>query len=303
MDVLAHGGAGSTPAEPERRQAVLDRAAARGADRDGPEAAVVATIRALESDPRFNAGVGSAVQSDGVVRTEAGLMTGDGETGAACAMPRVEHAVAAARVVKRETPHVLLAGERAVSLAGAFGIGTDRDLWTPATRERWAEADPPVERGPPDPPGDEARNVRDQVAWVRDRFGADPPAGDHDTVGAVATERDRLAAATSTGGRWFALAGRVGDVPQVGGGFYATPAAAASATGAGEAIARFGLARRVVDAVESGETPGAAAGSVLAAFDEETGATAGVIVLGRDGRRGTAHSATTMQTARGSAER
>jgi len=87
MRVLAHGGAGSAPDEPAARQAVLDAASRAGADARTPEAAVVATVRHLESDPRFNAGVGSAVQSDGVARTDAGLMTGDGASGAEGADP------------------------------------------------------------------------------------------------------------------------------------------------------------------------------------------------------------------------
>jgi isoaspartyl peptidase/L-asparaginase-like protein (Ntn-hydrolase superfamily) len=149
----------------------------------------------------------AVLAGDGVVRTDAGLMTGDGKTGAACAMPGVEHAVDVARLVERETPHVLLAGDRAVALAEAFEVATDCDLWTPATRTRWADADPPA-----------AGDPRDQVAWVREHFGNG--GGGHDTVGAVASDGTELAAATSTGGRWFALAGRVGDVPQVGGGFY-----------------------------------------------------------------------------------
>jgi len=87
--------------------------------------------------------------------------------------------------------------------------------------------------------------------WLATRFGSGTirPAGvgkrrgrrgrlgapDHDTVGAVATDGETFAAATSTGGRSFALAGRVGDVPQVGSGFFCTEAGGASATGAGEA--------------------------------------------------------------------
>jgi isoaspartyl peptidase/L-asparaginase-like protein (Ntn-hydrolase superfamily) len=136
---------------------------------------------------------------------------------------------------------------------------------------------------------------------VRETFGGDDPR-DHDTVGAVATDGDRLAAATSTGGRWFALAGRVGDVPQVGAGFYATPEGAVSATGEGEAIARFGLARRVADAVAGGESPQHAADRVLRGFASETDGEAGVIVVGADGRTGTAFNTEAMQTGEATSE-
>jgi isoaspartyl peptidase/L-asparaginase-like protein (Ntn-hydrolase superfamily) len=285
MQVLVHGGAGSAPDDPDPRQAVVDEAAAAGSDRETPQRAVLTAVRRLEADPRFNAGTGSVVQSDGGIRTDAGLMTGDGEAGAAAAMPDVEHAINVARVVKAETPHALVAGDRAVALADAYDVETDCDLWTGETRKRWEAADVPANAGP-----------REQAAWVREQFGVDGHR-DHDTVGAVATDGRRLAAATSTGGRWFALAGRVGDVPQVGAGFYATESVAVSATGAGEAIARFGLARRVADAVDSGEAPQHAADRVLRGFAAETDAGAGVIVVGADGATGRAYNTAAMQTA------
>lgn len=279
MHVLAHGGAGSEPDEPAPRQAVLEGAVEAGQQASHPLDAVETALRRLESAPRFNAGRGSAVQSDGVIRTDAGLMTGDGQIGAAAAMPGVEHAARVARVVLAETPHVMLAGERARALAADFGIETEADLWTERSRERWNEADPP------------AGGPRAQLGWVRERFGGS------DTVGAVATDGDRIAAGTSTGGRWFALAGRVGDVPQVGSGFYAGERAAASATGAGEAIARAGLSRKAVQRVESGADPATAAAEALAEFESLTGSTAGVIVLDRAGTQGTAFNSAAMQTA------
>lgn len=283
MHVLLHGGAGTAPENPDARQAVLDDAARTGAAAADPQTAVVESVRRLESDPRFNAGVGSAVQSDGTIRTDAGVMTDDGEAGAAGAMPGVEHAVDVARVVKTETPHVCLAGERAVALADAFDVETACDLWTDRTRERWTDADPPTDA-----------DTRTQLAWVHERFG--DAERDHDTVGAVATDGQHLAAATSTGGRWFALAGRVGDVPQVGAGFHATPRAAVSTTGDGEAIAYFALARRVADAIEDGETPQHAVDRVVRGFSAATDASAGIVAIDADGRRGVTYTTDAMQT-------
>lgn len=281
MRVLVHGGAGADPDEPTKRQKTLDTAVDAGAAVSTPRRAVIDAVRVLESGKRFNAGIGSAVQSDGRIRTDAGLMLSDGTTGAACSMPGVEHAIDVARVVATETPHVLVAGGQAVSLADAFDIATDRDLWTERTRGRWAELDPPA-----------VDDASAQLEWVRQQFGGS------DTVGAVATDGDRLAAATSTGGRWCAVAGRVGDVPQVGAGFYTTRKAAVSTTGAGEAIARFGLARSVAEAIESGTDPAAATGQEIEAFDRETGASAGVIAIDSDGNAGQAFNSAAMQTAR-----
>ena len=306
MRVIVHGGAGGTADEPAARQHNLEEAAAAGAGASDPIAAAVAAAGELESAPRFNAGVGGAVQSDGMVRTDAGLMADDGTTGAACSMAGVEDAAAVARLVATETPHVLLAGEHAIALADAFDIDTDRDLWTDRTRERWADLDPPAfedshaaeghrdpadgHRDPAEGHRDPAEGHRDHLAWVRKRFGGS------DTVGAVATDGTAVAAVTSTGGRWCALAGRVGDVPQVGAGFYAAGGVAASATGAGEAIARSGLARRAV-ALTDDYPPQLAADRAIDAFERETGAQAGVIVLDTAGQTGRSYNSAEMMTA------
>ncbi|OYR38093.1 asparaginase [Halorubrum sp. Ib24] len=300
MRVVVHGGAGGVPDEPARRQETLDEAADRGADAETPLDAVVAALAPLESSPRFNAGVGGAVQSDGVVRTDAGVMTSDRAVGAACSMPGVEHAASVARVVRSETPHVFVSGAHAVDLADEFGVKTGVDLLTDETRERYEAEDPP--RGGP----------REHLDWLASRFGSgDDHAGqgsgsdadgdgkrdapDHDTVGAVASDGETFAAATSTGGRSFALAGRVGDVPQVGSGFFCTEAGGASATGAGEDIARVTLSRRAVDFLDEGLGAQAAADRAIEEFDEITGSGAGVIVVDDDGVGG-AFNTDGMQT-------
>jgi len=280
MHVIVHGGAGGPPSAPPDRQRVLDEAAARGSAAASPVDAAVTAIRRLESSPQFNAGIGGAVQSDGQIRTDAGLMTGSGSAGAACAMPGVEHAVDVARVVMSSTPHVMLAGDRAVDLAASVGIDTRVDLWTGESGERWAEIDPPT--------GSRA----DHLPWVYGRFG-----GGHDTVGAVAADGERVAAATSTGGRWFALAGRVGDVPQIGAGFYASSAGGASATGHGEEIARTTLSREAVRYLEDGVDPEAAAERALSDFESATDGTAGLILATPGGEHATAYNSEAMQTA------
>lgn len=286
MQVIVHGGAGSVPPDPDARQAVLDEAARAGARETTPLDAVTSAVELLESSSLFNAGVGSAVESDGVIRTDAGVMTSSGDVGAVCSMPEVERALAAARVVLEATPHVLVSGRHAVSLAAEYGIETDVDLWSERARERWTEMSPPD------------GTVREQLAWIERHFG-DTSArthDDHDTVGAVAVEDGRAAAATSTGGRWYALAGRVGDVPQVGGGFFASPAGGASATGDGEAIARTAVARSAVRSLEAGRDPTTAARSAIDHLGAQTGAVAGVIVADADGSVGSAYNSDAMQT-------
>ena len=277
MRVICHGGAGGVPDEPEPRQATLDEAAERGASADTPVEAAVSAVELLEDDAAFNAGYGGAVQSDGVVRTDAGLMTSDRAAGAIASAEGICHAARAARVVAEETPHVFVAGDHAVELAEAFGI-EQRELLTDENRERYEDADPP------------AGGPREHLDWLTERFGGS------DTVGAVAHEPGAgFASVTSTGGRTFALAGRVGDVPQIGSGFFAAPAGGASATGAGEDIAKTTLSRRAVGHLERGLGAQAAADRAIDEFGELTGSSAGVIVLDHDGA-GSAFNSEGMQT-------
>ena len=74
----------------------------------------------------------------------------------------------------------------------------------------------------------------------------------------------RFASGTSTGGLSFKLPGRVGDSPVIGQGFYAMKGAgAASASGIGEAIARYGLSLLAVGLMAEGvEAPAAARESI-----------------------------------------
>lgn len=285
MHVLVHGGAGGAPREPHDRQAVLDRAVDDALETDTPQDAVVAAVTVLERSPRFNAGRGGTMQTDGHHRSDAGVMTSDGAVGAVCNVTGVLEPVALAVAVKARTPHVLLGPAGAMALAEHLGIDTDADLGTDRLAERFAAADVPA-------------GFPAELAFVADRFGAHDD--ERDTVGAVATDGETLAAATSTGGRWLALRGRIGDVPQVGSGFFAAPAGAVSTTGAGEAIARTTLARLVERELAAGRDAQTAVTTAMATFERTTGETAGAIALDPRGGIGTAFNGSRMQTAAGS---
>lgn len=282
MDVIAHGGAGSPIDDAESRQKTLDTAVQTGLAADSALTAVCKTIRVLERDPAFNAGRGSAVQSDGRIRTDAGLMTADRRCGAVAGLTGVEHPIDVARGVLEETPHVMVAGEPATEFAATIGVETDADCWSQRNRERFEEISPA------------GLSMTAQLEWMQDNFGG------HDTVGAVASDGEAVVAGTSTGGRWAALAGRVGDVPQVGAGFYASEVGGASATGAGEDIAREGLARQAVGLLEDGLSPATAASRAIERFDDRVEGTAGVIVQDAQSNAGSAFNSAAMQTATGS---
>ena len=105
------------------------------------------------------------------------------------------------------------------------------------------------------------------------------------TVGAVALDsQGRLAAGTSTGGMTAKRWGRVGDVPVIGAGTYASNAdgCAVSATGSGEYFIRSTVARDICRRTAEGASVQAAAQGEI---DEvgSIGGDGGVIVMGLDG--------------------
>ena len=90
-----------------------------------------------------------------------------------------------------------------------------------------------------------------------------------DTVGLVVCDGATLAVALSTGGASPMLAGRVGDTPLPGAGFWCSPAAAVTATGVGEEIARKLLCKWVHDRIAGGEDPQAACEAGVALYPPE----------------------------------
>lgn len=112
----------------------------------------------------------------------------------------------------------------------------------------------------------------------------------HDTVGCVAFDaQGRIAAATSTGGLSGQRAGRVGDAPIPGCGFYAdSHAGGVAISGDGESIMRILLAGRVMEQLNV-SSPQAAAALALRHMDR-VGGEAGIIALNDEGAFGLAHN-------------
>jgi beta-aspartyl-peptidase (threonine type) len=235
---------------------------------------VCAAVVVLEDDPVFNAGTGSALNTDGEAEMDAAVMDGrDARFGAVCALRRVRNPVLVAHRVMECTPHCLLAGDGALRFARAQGFA-DHD---PVTEQRRTELAKALA-------GDRRRG---DVAPIT------PPAA-HDTVGAVALDAEgRLAVATSTGGITMKLPGRVGDSPLPGAGTWASAKAASSATGLGEAILRRLSTRNVCDLIAAGRHPDDAIGAALAAL-AGADADAGFIALDALGRIGAGHDSAAM---------
>jgi beta-aspartyl-peptidase (threonine type) len=263
--IIVHGGAG--PIKDDSLPARLEgcKAAALagwtilqrgGAALDAVEAAVVV----LEDNPLFNAGTGSTLNSFGKVETDAAIMDGHSlRAGAVAAVSGIKNPIKLARRVMEDGHHVMLASEGALLFARQIGFPqcAPDSLIVERERNRWESK--------------------------------------HGTVGCVAFDSNgELAVATSTGGIFKKLPGRVGDSPLIGCGTYADEFGAVSCTGHGEAIIRVVLAKSTTDMLRAAVEPQVAATQAVDLLVKKIGSTGGLIVIDRQGKIGYARNTTHM---------
>jgi beta-aspartyl-peptidase (threonine type) len=324
--LVVHGGAYDIPTETHQAHVEGCRRAAEAGwavlARGGPALdAVEAAVRVMEDDPTFDAGYGSFLNAAGEVELDAIIMDGrDLDLGAVAAVQRVRHPVTLARLVMTASEHALLAGAGAEAFARQHGLPvcSTEELLAGRELERWraayASGNPhewepfgnaqggPFGNAQGGPFGNaqggpfgNAQGGPFGVACPEQGRGAQgrssgivPP----DTVGAVALDADgNLAAATSTGGTFNKLPGRVGDSPLVGCGAYAdNRTGAVSATGLGEALMKVVIAKTACDFIASGMTAQQAADAAIAVLAGRTTGEGGLIVLDRLGGVGIAHN-------------
>jgi L-asparaginase / beta-aspartyl-peptidase len=258
-----------------------------GSALDAVEEAVVI----MEDDETFDAGRGSFLNRDGKVQLDALIM--DGATLRAGGVGCVEHLrnpVRAARKILSESPHVYFVGEGAEKFAAEHGVALCKngDLIIPREVERLKKYQ--AEAAQRDATSAGATNDGDMFA------GDDDPTISHDTVGAVALDRDgNIAAATSTGGTLNKAPGRLGDSSLIGCGCYADNlSAAASTTGWGEPIMKLVLAKWTADRVAAGNLPEWSAQEAMNHLEQRLNGHGGIIVLNRDGHIGIAHNTPRM---------
>jgi beta-aspartyl-peptidase (threonine type) len=277
--VLVHGGAGDVPEASRAAHAEGCRIAAeRGlavllAGGSAIDAAVAA-VRVLEDDPRFNAGTGACLTSEGTIELDASIMEGASlRAGAIASLPPFRDPIAIARAVMDDGRHVLYAadGARAFAIERGFVPADPVSMITEASRARWNE-------------------------WRAGRAASGWAGG---TVGAVVCDpRGHVVAATSTGGMVGKRPGRVGDSPILGAGTYADDlAGAASATGDGEAALRLGLTRYAIERLRGGSSAQRAADEAIDAFGTRVAGRGGIIVVSPRGEIGIARNTATMSYA------
>ncbi len=229
---------------------------------------VETAVMELERSGMYVAGRGSAPNTAGYVELDASIMHGPSRAaGGVAALPGFESPIHIARGVMEKTPHVLLAGLGAQAFARSNG---------------YAEVSDP----------DSYYVI--PVGVTEDEISN---SSTHGTVGAVALDQSgALAAATSTGGTFGKLEGRVGDTPLIGPGTWADDDIAISCTGTGEHIIRAGGAISIACAFKSGVSLNVAVNNMLAEV-KRLGGDAGVIAVTRDQQIATLYNSDGMKRA------
>jgi beta-aspartyl-peptidase (threonine type) len=222
---------------------------------------------------------------------------GEGESfGAVASLKNVRNPIRVARAVLAETDHWLLCGEGALAFARVQGF----EAWNPVVppqRERWEALRQKVLTAARGDAGGDAGGEKDpRLRWKKllAYAGRLPETkASRGTVGAVALDASgRTAAATSTGGMWLKLSGRVGDSALPGAGTWVGPGGASSATGHGEAILRVQLTRRTERLLRDFPAQEAATRAITEA--REAGCECGVLAVDRRGEIGFAFNTMAM---------
>lgn len=283
--IIIHGGAGKISKDVDEKgkraiEEILDRVEIML--KEGGEALniVEQAVVLMENNELFNAGYGSVLNYDGFSEMDASIMTGDGEFGGVAAIYDVKNPVSVARKVMEYSDHILLNGRGAVDFARLMDFPEYKDI--PERRKKsWKNLREELLKSKEHTDGSlrywkKLKGFSDRFYKDRDKYG---------TVGAVCLDsKGKIAAATSTGGIWLKLYGRIGDSPIMGAGTYASLYGGASATGHGEAIMKMFLTKRAVDLMKDYKAPDA----VKKAVEEATehGCSCGLIGVDREGNFG-----------------
>lgn len=283
LGFVIHGGAGvikKGSLTPEREAAYkkqLEEAVVAGykalqAGKTSLDAVEIA-IRLLEDSPLFNAGKGAVFTNDGKNELDASMMNGKTlAAGAVAGLRKVKNPITLARAVMEKSPHVFMIGEGAERFAAEQKIELvdPKYFWT---QERWDDLQKILER-------EKRNNPKSKIE--------NPKSEKYGTVGAVALDKDgNLAAGTSTGGMTNKRFGRVGDVPVIGAGTYASnDSCAVSATGWGEYFIRVGAARDIAVQMEYRALPVQNAADQTLAKIKALGGDGGVIAMDKFGNIG-----------------
>lgn len=240
--ILTHGGACSDPKDSDGPAYAAKMGLKLMQEGQSALDAVIESVKLLEDDPRFNAGIGSRIRADGrTVQMDAACMDSAGKFGAVACVQNIQNPISIAKEVLLSSPHIIIAGEGVEIFAKEKKIPIKKISLNGKTID-----------------------LKDQTPAC-------------DTVGAIAFDGSTFAAALSSGGITGSAIGRVGDVPLPGCGLYCGPLGAVACTGDGEFIALKILAKEVYSWLETNMGPKEAAKKAVTLFDDNIDI--GIIIL------------------------
>lgn len=179
---------------------------------------VAYAVSLLEDDELYNAGMGSQIQSDGVIRMSASIM--NGATQKMSGVINVENVKNPIFVAQ----HLMNVDDRVLGGSGAKKYASENGF----------------------------EDFSTEIPQRRKEYEAKLANGGKGTVGCVALDKEgKLAVATSTGGKGFEIPGRISDSATVAGN-YANEFCAVSCTGVGEDIVSNATASKIVTRVSDG---------------------------------------------------
>jgi L-asparaginase len=179
---------------------------------------VVYAVSLLEDDELFNAGIGSQIQSDGKIRMSASLM--DGETQKMSGVINIEEVKNPIQVAEI----LLNVDDRVLGGSGATNFAIQNGF------EKFST----------------------EIPQRKSEYEAKLASTGTGTVGCVAIDKnEKIAAATSTGGKGFEIPGRISDSATVAGN-YANSFCGVSLTGVGEDIVSGAVAAKIATRVTDG---------------------------------------------------
>lgn len=231
--LIIHGGAGSSlkgkgglVAVRESLHSIVTEVYQLLLDGKSATEAVIRGCQLLEDEPRFNAGTGSVLQSDGQIRMSASLMDGEKQRfSGVINVSRVKNPINLAQWLQNQDDRVL-SDYGCAELLRELNLPI-YDPLTDLRLQEWIE-----ERKE-----NFSRKMAGVVAEDSSRRG---------TIGVVALDKEgKISAATSTGGKGLERIGRVSDSAMPAGN-YANGYAGVSCTGIGEDIIDECLAAKVV---------------------------------------------------------
>lgn len=236
--------------------------------------ALEAALTILENSPKFNCGYGSVLNLNGEVEMDAGIVDGvTNRFSAVAAIRGIRNPISVACALAEKTTQVILAGEGALEFARQLGL-PETNCISDEQLNAWRKAKDSLAQGKTP-----AQNLFTGLEYHGD------------TVGCVVWDGEGLAAASSTGGCFLKLAGRVGDTPCLGGGIFASQTSAVVCTGVGEAFVETLTAKYVDEKITEGSHPQQAVELALKRLDAMKGAQGGILAVDARGRIGSAFNA------------